>query len=98
MNQEWSLKQKDSLLQELLQHLSARGVAVKWATSKTPYSDVQRECRTLMEDQNFTIDISRLKARKMMKMGQVSRSQVGLCDPIVHRQIEQIKAAAEPVM
>ena len=54
MTQEWSLTQKDSLLQELLQHLSARGVAIKWANSETPYSDVQRECRMLMEDQNFS--------------------------------------------
>ena len=31
-------------------------------------------------------------------MSQVSGSQVSLCDPNVHRQIELIKAEAEPVV
>ena len=37
------------------------------------------------------VGISKLKAIKMMQMSQVSRSQVSLCDPILHRQIELIK-------
>lgn len=58
MIQEWSQTQKDSLLRKLLQHLSARGIAGKWATSEKPYSDIQRECRALMGNQDFVKDIS----------------------------------------
>ena len=53
MNQEWSPAKRDTLLNRKLQHLSARGLAPKWAASKTPYSDIQRECHLLIANQYF---------------------------------------------
>ena len=40
--------EKDELLRGLLQVLAARGMARKWAKSRTPYSDLVSDCRTLM--------------------------------------------------
>ena len=51
MHRELSHPQKDDLLRGLLQHLSARGIASKWAASETPYSDLLRECRMLASDE-----------------------------------------------
>ena len=46
-----SLAKKDELLHGLLRALAARGVCRKWAESDSPYSDLVRDCRTLIQSE-----------------------------------------------
>ena len=48
---------KDKLLSEMLQILAARGMVRKWAKSKTPYSDLVSDCRTLMASNKMRDDV-----------------------------------------
>lgn len=49
---------QDTLLRELLALLAAKGIARKWSTSYTPYSDLQRECNAVASDPAVLLQFS----------------------------------------
>lgn len=41
---------KDALLRDLLEVLAARGLVTAWAASARPFSDLERDCRSVCAD------------------------------------------------
>jgi hypothetical protein len=45
--------QKDIILRNAFEQLKARGVGSRWAASQNPWTELEIECRVLMDDLDF---------------------------------------------
>jgi hypothetical protein len=62
-------REKDNLLNMLLPVLAARGVARGWASSKTPYSDLEQECIAIASNPDAARDIvGYLRANPVLRL------------------------------
>ena len=53
----YTAAEKDTILREAFERLATLGISSKWAKSTNPYTELRKECESLMTDTSFVKDL-----------------------------------------
>jgi len=68
MGKSYTASEKDTILREAFRKLADRGITSKWSTASYPFTELRNECRSLIADPAFAIDLQKyLKSHTIIR-------------------------------